>query len=84
MVYSKWRDALGAVRLTQVVSGGSALQPRLASFFQAIGMVIYEGYGLSETSPVIAVARDEAYTHEPGTVGLPLPKTTNLNAAATM
>ena len=73
MVYSKWREALGAVRLKQVVSGGSALQPRLASFFQAIGMVIFEGYGLSETSPVIAVAREEAYTHEPGTVGLPLP-----------
>ena len=72
MVYSQWREALGAQRINEVVSGGSALQPRLAAFFQAIGMTIYEGYGLSETSPVISVANDEPYTHEPGTVGVPL------------
>ncbi len=72
MVYAKWREALGAQRIKEVVSGGSALQPRLAAFFQAIGMTIYEGYGLSETSPVISVANDKPYTHEPGTVGVPL------------
>ncbi len=73
LIYAKWREALGIQGVIQVVSGGSALQAQLASFFQAIGFSVYEGYGLSETSPVIAVARDEAYTHEPGTVGLPLP-----------
>lgn len=73
LIYSQWREALGAQRIREVVSGASALQPHLCSFFQAIGMYIYEGYGLSETSPVIAVAREEYYTHEPGTVGLPLP-----------
>ncbi|MCQ2959827.1 MAG: long-chain fatty acid--CoA ligase [Bacteroidales bacterium] len=73
LIYSQFREALGAQRIYEVVSGGSALQAQLAAFFQAIGLMIYEGYGLSETSPVIAVASYEPYTHEPGTVGLPLP-----------
>lgn len=73
LVYTKFREALGAQRIAEVVSGGSALQAKLCAFFQAIGMYIFEGYGLSETSPVIAVASYEPFTHEPGTVGLPLP-----------
>ena len=73
LVYAQWREALGAQRISEVVSGGSALQAQLCAFFQAIGMYVFEGYGLSESSPVIAVASFEPYTHEPGTVGLPLP-----------
>ncbi len=73
LIYSQFREALGAQRISEVVSGGSALQPQMAAFFQAIGMLIFEGYGLSETSPVIAVASYEPFTHEPGSVGLPLP-----------
>ncbi|MCK9421195.1 MAG: long-chain fatty acid--CoA ligase [Bacteroidales bacterium] len=54
LVYSKWRDALGGKHLL-VVSGGAALQPRLARMFTCAGINVLEGYGLTETSPVIAV-----------------------------
>jgi len=56
-----------------VVSGGSAIQPHIASFFSAIGMPVFEGYGLSETSPVIAVSQRGENGRKFGTVGLPLP-----------
>lgn len=54
LVYSKVRNALGG-QLNIVVSGGASLQPRLARIFWAAGVRVIEGYGLSETSPVIAV-----------------------------
>ncbi len=54
LVYSKWREALGGKRLL-VISGGAALQPRLARMFTCAGIRVLEGYGLTETSPVIAV-----------------------------
>ncbi len=54
LVYSKVRDKLGG-RIEAVASGSAALQPRLAQFFHAIGIPIYEGYGLTETSPVVSV-----------------------------
>jgi long-chain acyl-CoA synthetase len=54
LVYTKWRDALGGKHLL-VVSGGAALQPRLARMFTCAGINVLEGYGLTETSPVIAV-----------------------------
>lgn len=54
LVFSKWRLALGD-NLKVVVSGGAALQPRLAHIFWAAGVPVIEGYGLTETSPVIAV-----------------------------
>jgi long-chain acyl-CoA synthetase len=54
LVYSKWRDALGGKHLL-VVSGGAALQPRLARMFTCAGINVLEGYGLTETSPVISV-----------------------------
>ena len=54
LVYSKWRDALGGRHLL-IVSGGAALQPRLARMFTCAGINVLEGYGLTETSPVIAV-----------------------------
>jgi long-chain acyl-CoA synthetase len=54
LVYSKWRDALGGKHLL-VISGGAALQPRLARLFTCAGINVLEGYGLTETSPVISV-----------------------------
>jgi len=54
LVYVKWRAALGG-NISIVVSGGAALQPRLARMFTCAGIHILEGYGLTETSPVIAV-----------------------------
>lgn len=72
LIYSKWRAALGG-NFDIVVSGGSALQSHIASFFSAIGMPVFEGYGLSETSPVIAVSQRGKHGRKFGTVGLPLP-----------
>ncbi|MEN9523647.1 MAG: hypothetical protein RL065_2024 [Bacteroidota bacterium] len=60
LVFTKWREALGS-NVKIVVSGGAALQPRLAKIFTAAGVPVVEGYGLSETSPVIAVNRPEPF-----------------------
>lgn len=72
LVFSKWREAIGG-NFDIVVSGGSAIQPHMASFFSAIGLPVFEGYGLSETSPVIAVSQRVKNGRKFGTVGLPLP-----------
>lgn len=68
LVYSKWREAVGG-NIEVIVSGGAALQERLARVFNCAGISVQEGYGLTETSPVIAVN----YKHYPrmkfGTVG---------------
>ena len=71
LIYSKWRQAIGG-NFDIVVSGGAAIQKRLASFFSAIGMPVFEGYGLTETSPVIAVSSRAKYGRCAGTVGFPL------------
>lgn len=72
LIFSKWRAAIGG-NFDIVVSGGSAIQPHMASFFSAIGMPVFEGYGLSESSPVIAVSQRGKNGRKFGTVGLPLP-----------
>lgn len=72
LVFSKWHQAFGG-KLVSIVSGGASLNPRISRIFWAAGFKIMEGYGLTETSPVIAVSnflKDGART---GTVGPVLP-----------
>ncbi len=68
LVFSKWKAALGK-NLDIVVSGGAALQPRLNRIFWAVGIRVLEGYGLTETSPVIAVSDFSPNGIRFGTVG---------------
>ncbi|MBO6080865.1 MAG: long-chain fatty acid--CoA ligase [Bacteroidales bacterium] len=72
LVYSKIRQGLGADNFDILVSGAASLKPELCSFFSAIGMPVFEGYGMTETSPVIAVSCREKYGREANTVGFPL------------
>lgn len=72
IIFKKWREALGGEVLA-VVSGGAALQPRLARVFWAARIPILEGYGLTETSPVIAVNRAQKIENRISTVGPLLP-----------
>lgn len=55
LIFSKWREALGG-NVMQINSGASALQPRLARVFWAAGIKVCEGYGLTETSPVVTAS----------------------------
>lgn len=66
LVFKKWQEALGG-NIVVIVSGGAALNPRLARIFWAAGMPVFEGYGLTETSPVITVNHFENAMF--GTVG---------------
>ena len=68
LIFSKWREALGG-NLTTMVSGSAALQPRLTRIFAAAGMQVMEGYGLTETSPVVSVNMYENNLFKVGTVG---------------
>jgi long-chain acyl-CoA synthetase len=68
LVYSKWREALGG-DIMAIASGGAALQPRLSRVFNCAKIPILEGYGLTETSPVIAVNSLEPDSIRIGTVG---------------
>ncbi|MCD6065697.1 MAG: AMP-dependent synthetase and ligase [Bacteroidetes bacterium] len=68
LIFSKWREALGG-NIACIVSGGAALQPRLARVFHAARIKVLEGYGLTETSPVIAVNNYDDSNIKIGTVG---------------
>src|SRR6201993_2062543 len=68
LIFSKWREALGG-NVVAIASGGSALQPRLARVFHAARIKVLEGYGLTETSPVVAVNTYKDEDTKIGTVG---------------
>jgi long-chain acyl-CoA synthetase len=72
LVYSKLRDALGG-RVRYAISGGAALSPRIAHFFRGVGLIIFEGYGLTESTAASVVNSPESV--KLGTVGQPLPGT---------
>ena len=71
-VFDRWREAMGG-RLGLVIVGGAALRPELVRVFGAAGVSVLQGYGLTETSPIIAYNRPER--NHPGTVGELLPGT---------
>lgn len=72
LIFSKWIEALGG-RVRVIASGSAALQERLARVFNAAGVPVMEGYGLTESSPVISVndLRNDGLRF--GTVGRPIP-----------
>lgn len=72
LVYHKVRDAFGG-NLRLAFSGGGPLGERLTSFFDGTGLRIYEGYGLTETSPILTLSRSDQWT--PGAVGRPVKNT---------
>lgn len=71
LVYKKLRSVLGD-RLEVIIMGGSTIQPKLAKLFAAMKTPIMEGYGLTETSPVIAVNSPVTRNIRIGTVGFPV------------
>lgn len=74
LIFSKWQEALGG-NLKLIASGSAALQPRLARIFNAAGIGVMEGYGLTETSPVISVNETLNNGFKIGTVGRMIPET---------
>lgn len=70
LMFKKIRDRFGG-RLRLVISGAAALSREVAEFIDALGLTVYEGYGLTETSPIVASNTPEA--RRIGTVGHPLP-----------
>ena len=68
LIFSKWKEGLGG-NIDLIVSGSAALQPRLARVFAAAEIPVMEGYGLTETSPVIAVNDERNGGFRIGTVG---------------
>lgn len=72
LVFSKWMEALGG-EVQGIISGAAALQPRLSRIFTAAGATIREGYGLTETSPVLTCNRFTHGDYYLGSVGIPLP-----------
>ncbi|EKD31188.1 MAG: hypothetical protein ACD_77C00371G0007 [uncultured bacterium] len=68
LVYSKWREKLGGKEML-VVSGGSAIQAKIIRLFTAAKMYVFEGYGMTEASPVIAVNNPKEMIIKIGTVG---------------
>ena len=73
LVYSRIREKLGAENFDIIVSGAASITKKISGFFSAIKMPVFEGYGLTETSPVITVSNRDKYGREVGAVGQPLP-----------
>lgn len=71
LVFSKLREKLGLTRVKFVGVGGAALRPDLADTFNAFGIPTLQGYGLTETSPVVTFNRPDA--NRAGTIGQPIP-----------
>ena len=71
IIFSKWKEALGG-KVLAIASGAAALNPKLAKIFAGAGVNIQEGYGLTETSPVLSVNLPTGHGHVLGTVGTPL------------
>ncbi len=71
LIFSKWKEGLGG-KIELLVSGSAALQTRLTRVFAAAGIPIMEGYGLTETSPVISVNDQRNFGFRVGTVGKPI------------
>lgn len=74
LIFSKWQEALGG-KIEVVASGSAALQPRLARIFNAANIPVMEGYGLTETSPVVSVNDMRERGFKIGTVGKPIKNT---------
>jgi long-chain acyl-CoA synthetase len=72
LVFSKWREALGG-NVKAIITGSAACQMRLQKLFTCANVIIMEGYGLTETSPVVTVNNYEADKRSFGTIGVPLP-----------
>jgi len=70
ILFSKWREALGG-RVRYIISGGAALSAKLSNLFGAAGITVLQGYGLTESSPVITFNRPGR--NRAGTVGEPIP-----------
>ena len=72
LVYSKIREKMGAEHFDIIVSGAASISQKMSGFFSAIGMPVFEGYGLTETSPVISVSNRSEHGREVGFVGQPI------------
>ncbi len=68
LIFSKWRASLGGCRT--MITGSAAIQPRLVRVFWAAGIELYEGYGLTETSPVISVGNQQTKEARIGSAGI--------------
>ncbi|MCK8479476.1 AMP-dependent synthetase/ligase [Psychroserpens algicola] len=79
LIFNKWRAALGG-ELTTMVSGSAPLQPRLSRIFSSAKMKVMQGYGLTETSPVVSVEMYDNNHFRIGTVGKPI-KNVEVNIA---
>ncbi len=71
LIFSKWRQALGG-HVTAIATGAAACPAKIARVFSAAGIIITEGYGLTETSPVLTLNHYYGGSNKIGTVGVPL------------
>ena len=71
LIFSKWRAALGG-NVKAIATGAAACPAKIARVFSAAGIIITEGYGLTETSPVLTLNDYYSGNNKIGTVGVPL------------